>query len=477
MNRFTWLLGSLFVLFLAGLWVRRSSSVDQARRVVVILGGGFFALSLEMAWAFFYQGWAQSSGLVSSSLFVLSPLAVLLLPVVSLITCAISLGHPRANFTEKTASLLLLTLCGNALLLLSQDLFLLSAGWCLGLLPLFVSERSSSGRQRLPQLVALGSALCCLLAVLLLFFSSGLQAGVWNSSLSFWEEGRQAAPLASFIFFLLAVALRSGVFPFHTWLPVFAEQKGGPLFALLLAPQMGAYLYLRVILRLFPEEMEAVSPFWGTLALFCTIYGALLALVSSNARRALGWLSVSLFSVLFVGLETAHMEGQMGALLVWLSSGLSLTGFSLALSAAEVRLGPIDLRRHYGLANSAPVLGGLSLVLGFATVGLPGTIGFLAEDLIVHGTLISFPILGVLIVLATAANGYLIVKYYFQVFGGAASLSVPTQDLLPRERTALLGLTLVLIFLGLFPTVLARAQARILSGSGALTQHSLILKK
>src|SRR5690606_14266844 len=138
--------------------------------------------------------------------------------------------------------------------------------------------------------------------------------------------------------------------------------------------------------------------------------------------------------------ECANAVGQAGALLLWLSVGLALTGLMLAAAAVEARCGRLDLKGSAGLAARTPILARAFLLLGLAGVGLPGTLGFVSEDLLFHGVLEAFPQVGVLIVVATAMNGFNVLRLYFAVFHGPPRAAPPVGDALPRERAALLAL-------------------------------------
>jgi NADH-quinone oxidoreductase subunit M len=155
----------------------------------------------------------------------------------------------------------------------------------------------------------------------------------------------------------------------------------------------------------------------------------------------------------------------------WLASGLALTGLGLCTWAVEARVGRPDLHHFHGLAERTPVLAAFYLVLGLAVVGLPGTLDFVSEDLIVEGVLPSHPILGVVLIVAAALNAILVLRSFSYTFLGPPSARRTTRDLLVRERLALAVLAITLVGTGLLPrTVLV---SRLLSIQGTTAQESV----
>ncbi|MBN8608962.1 MAG: hypothetical protein J0L92_00120 [Deltaproteobacteria bacterium] len=275
------------------------------------------------------------------------------------------------------------------------------------------------------------------------------------------------------IFFLLAIALlvRKAVVPFHSWLPVLAERGPIAITALLISTHLGAFLASRVMLPLLPEASAEVFPWIADLALASAVYGSLLGLAQTDLRRMLGFVLTSQMGLVLVGVAEANRESLHGALLQMLALGLSSTGLLLCASQLEVRAGTTDVRQLGGAAARFPFLAGASFVLGLASIGFPGSLMFVSEDLLLHGLLGSHPIEAIGLVIVTALNGVTIVRGFFLAFLGTSRrpLGLTVPDLSTRERFVAITLAAVLLATGLTPTPLLLARERVVL---ALTRGS-----
>jgi NADH-quinone oxidoreductase subunit M len=217
---------------------------------------------------------------------------------------------------------------------------------------------------------------------------------------------------------------------------------------LFVTPMVGAYAAVRLVLPVAPDwVLHGIA----ILSLVTALYAAAMALVQREARRFFCYLFLSHSSLVFVGLETATPIGLTGALCVWVSVGLSLAGFGLTLRSIEARAGRLSLDEFHGLYGHIPTLAGLFLLTGLASVGFPGTIGFVGAELLVEGAVRVSPLVGISIVVATALNGLAVVHAYFRIFGGSRHVaSIDLRTRLP-ERVAVLALSALLLGGGLYP--------------------------
>jgi len=260
-------------------------------------------------------------------------------------------------------------------------------------------------------------------------------------------------PESSEILLLLAVMIRGGMFPFHAWVPRLFD--GAPIGTALVfvQAQMGSYLLARDTVVAPTESVLAVFNVFAVVAL---LYCAALALVQTSARRGLGYLAVSPTALVLVGFADGGQLGATGALLVILSAGFAQTGFGLALEAIEARRGTVRLDQDGGGHATTPALAASLLVLGLCTVGLPGTLAFVGEDLVFNTTLTARPLVGIAMIAATAMNGATVLRYALRIFGGKKRTN-GEGDLILRERLVLASLGAALFALGIFPQSLIAA--------------------
>ncbi len=454
-----WLSAFLAFGLFCAIVIGRGSDPRLARKLAVVVAS-LFTIAGIVATILFYNvmnptPWVDPLrviGFHEEPLLAVDSLNALLLPFASILSLSALLATPRALMTPARIGIILWQLCAVWLLFLSEDLILVAVAWVIGLMPLLPSRHtmwSLGGHIHVPYLV-----LSCVLFIAGVagIIQAGVDAQVLAPSSLLDAHGIEAyIPRWVLPAILIAVMIRKGVFPFHSWMPSLADREGTSTVALLAAPQVSLFVLIRIGLAIFPSASAEAMPWVGQIALVATLYGAVVGLGARDMRRAYGWMVVSQSSLVLVGLECANISGITGALVLWIAMGLSLTGLGLAIACIESRVNRIDLRKFYGLGVQAPILATCFLILGMASVGLPGTLGYVAEDLIAHGTLDAHPWTGIAMILATAANGFNVLRCFFRIFGGPSPEGRYVWDLLLRERLALVGLVVLLIVSGIFP--------------------------
>src|SRR5690348_3601335 len=142
-----------------------------------------------------------------------------------------------------------------------------------------------------------------------------------------------------------------------------------------------------------------------------------------------------------------------GAMVHWFVVSVSTVGLFGILRLLEVRFGEnLTASKHLGLSEHAPRLAVSFAILGLALVGLPGTLGFCSQDLLIHGALTSHPLTGLLLPIATAMNAISVFRLFTRLFLGKRRTGFTVMaDALPRERWALAAAVLFVVVGGLFP--------------------------
>src|SRR5581483_443468 len=173
-------------------------------------------------------------------------------------------------------------------------------------------------------------------------------------------------------------------------------------------------------------------------------------------RRLLALVALSQSACILAGLESRTAEGLTGALVHWIVVTVSTMGLFGILRLLEVRFGEnLSARTHLGLAEHAPRLAVFFAVFGLALVGLPGTLSFCSQDLLIHGTLMSHPLTGLLLPIATAMNAVSIFRLFSRLFLGKRRTGFTAMaDALPRERWILTAGVLFVVLGGLFPNAI-----------------------
>ena len=178
----------------------------------------------------------------------------------------------------------------------------------------------------------------------------------------------RSVPVAS-VLLLTAVLLRSGTIPVHTWVTDLFEHASFGTALLFATPITGAYLAVRLVLPVAPDWVLG-----GILivSLVTACYAAGMAAVQTEARRFFAFLFLSHTSLVLVGLELHTPISLTGALFLWLSVALSLSGLGLTLRALEARFGRLTLNRFSGLYDHSPALAVCFLLTGLGSVGFRG---------------------------------------------------------------------------------------------------------
>jgi NADH-quinone oxidoreductase subunit M len=272
----------------------------------------------------------------------------------------------------------------------------------------------------------------------------GLLALGW----AFYPQGRPTQTAWAAVPLLAAVLIRCGTVPAHCWLTDWFEHASFGNALLFVTPLTGVYAAVRLALPVAPGwALEGVA----LVALLTAVYAAGMATVQQEARRFFAYLFLSHASLVLVGLGLHTPVSLTGALALWVSVALALHGFGLTLRALEARIGRLSLADFHGLYEQSPALAMCFLLTGLASVGFPGTLGFVAAELLADGAVEGGPYVALAIVLAGALNGIAVVRVYFLLFTGTRHVSAVRLRVGPRERLAILTLAALILGGGLFP--------------------------
>lgn len=387
----------------------------------------------------------------------------------STMTLALIAASPRQKQTPQRFAHTLFTESALVGMVMSQELHLFTACWILSFLPtLRVLYRNATKNIPLRRTFFIMATVSTAFLVIAIIVIDIVTARWKTPSALYWNDlSLLAAPSPSntiaIVLLWLAALLRTGVFPFHLWLsPLFTQAPIG-LSVLCIASRPGIYLLMRAALPLVQLHITPLALITILLGVMTALYSGLVGLVQTNLRRMVSCLALSQVGLILIGASTGHAEGITGALVQWLSQGVVITILALTTSQIHSRCGTLDAHQLQGLAHSAPRLATGFLIAGLAAIGLPGTTGFIAEELLIHGAIDEYPWAATAMVIATALNGIAFLKLYIHVFFGrldAESFKITTiPDLRPRERIIVLILTFWLIAFGLMPSSMITSRA------------------
>ncbi|MDQ3556347.1 MAG: NADH-quinone oxidoreductase subunit M [Gemmatimonadota bacterium] len=438
-----------------------AASCAQAGVIRAMAGGGAevpMQNCLDVPWIAEW-GIGLRLGLDGISLFMVL-LTTLLLPLMILGSWTYIRDRERMFYA------MLLVLTGGVVgVFVSLDLFLFYVFWEAVLIPMYFLIGIWGGKERIYAAIkfflytAVGSLLMLVAIVYLYIRAQTLTGGV--STFSYWDF--LALPLTPgeqgwlFAAFALAFAIKVPIFPFHTWLPhahVQAPTAGSVVLAGVLL-KMGTYGFLRFGVPLFP--VAAGSRFVVSLALVLgvvgIIYGALVAAVQPNAKRLVAYTSVAHLGFVILGIFAFNLQGMQGALLVMIGHGLSTPMLFFLLGMLYERRHSYEIADFGGLAATLPVFAGMLVFAAMASIGLPGTSGFVSEFLVLLGTFRSHPFAALI-----ATTGVVFAAFYmlpmvqrllFNALSNPGNRSVP--DLNGREIALLMPLVVLILWIGVYP--------------------------
>jgi NADH-quinone oxidoreductase subunit M len=259
-----------------------------------------------------------------------------------------------------------------------------------------------------------------------------------------------------FIGFFVAFAVKAPLFPVHTWLPDTTEQAttGTSVLLVCILDKIGAYGMLRFCLGLLPDGSQWATPVVITLALISIVYGALVAIGQDDMLRLFGYMSVSHFGFIVLGIFVLTSQGGSGAVLYMVNHGLATAALFLVAGYLIKRRGTASIRAMGGVEKVAPVLGGLFLVFGLAALSLPGLSPFVSEILVLIAAFQHHWWTGAIAVSAIVLTAFYILWMYQRTMTGpdlVGGREAETPDLDRREVGTLAPLFVALLVFGFFP--------------------------
>ncbi|GAB08336.1 NADH-quinone oxidoreductase chain M [Gordonia araii NBRC 100433] len=263
--------------------------------------------------------------------------------------------------------------------------------------------------------------------------------------------------------FLFAFAVKAPVWPVHAWLPD-AAVAGTPSTGVLMMAVMdkvGTFAMLRFVVELFGDTAARFAPWMCALAVVSIVYGLILAIGQTDVMRLIAYTSISHFGFIVLGVFALSPQSQAGATLYMVNHGISTAALFLVAGFLTGRRSTRLIADYCGVQKVAPVLSGVFLVAGLATLSLPGLAPFVSEFLVMVGSFGRYPVAAVVATVALVGSAVYILWTYQRMMGGPAPDGAtggpssdekgPVADLGGRERLVLFPLIAALLILGFWP--------------------------
>jgi NADH-quinone oxidoreductase subunit M len=255
--------------------------------------------------------------------------------------------------------------------------------------------------------------------------------------------------------FFASFAVKVPMWPVHTWLPdahVQAPTAGSVILAGVLL-KLGGYGFIRFSLPMFPEASSTLI--WVILVLsgIAVVYTSLVALVQEDMKKLIAYSSVAHMAIVTIGLFAFNRQGLEGSMMVMLSHGLVSGALFMCVGVIYDRLHTREIARYGGLSNNMPRYAVLFMLFTMASIGLPGTSGFVGEFLSLLGawqvSSWATAICTTGIILGAAYMLYLYWRVAFGTSRNADAAAMP--DLNIREMISLGSIALVVLWMGIYP--------------------------
>ena len=325
-----------------------------------------------------------------------------------------------------------------------------------GLIPMFLIIGIWGGERRVYStfkffLYTLAGSVFMLLAIIYIFISTGTTDVETLLVYNFTTNEQLILWIAFFTSFMVKIPM----WPFHTWLPdahVEAPTAGSVILAGVLL-KMAGYGFIRFSIGFFPDASEFFAPFIFSLSVIAIIVTSLIALVQEDMKKLIAYSSVAHMGFVTLGIFTFTVQGIEGGIIQMISHGIVSAALFLCVGVVYDRLHTREIARYGGLVSKMPFYSFSFMIFILASLGLPGTSGFVGEFLVL---LSIFTINTYFAIFATTgvvlAATYSLWLYRRIIFGALIKDDLSEMfDLTRREIIIFLPLIILTIFIGLYP--------------------------
>lgn len=379
----------------------------------------------------------------------------ILLSALITILCILISWESITNKVKEFYIALLLTSAAMIGVFCSLDLFLFYVFWEAMLIPMYLIIGIWGGPRRLYATIKfflytlIGSVLM-LIGIIVIY----LKAGTFEIPTLMQMGLPYGLQIILFLAFFAAFAVKVPMWPVHTWLPdahTEAPTAGSVILAGILI-KMGAYGFLRFSLAFFPKATLALAVPMLVLSIVAIVYGALACLAQSDLKRLIAYSSVSHMGFVTLGIFSLTANGVEGAILQMINHGVVTGALFMCVGIVYDRTHSREISYYGGLASVMPIYAAFFLVFTMASIGLPGTNGFVGEFLILLGTFqakkwaAAFAATGV--ILGACYMLWLYQRVFCQKINPQIA-RLPEMNL--RETVALLPMLILVLWIGIYP--------------------------
>jgi NADH-quinone oxidoreductase subunit M len=365
---------------------------------------------------------------------------------------------------------MLLTQAGLMGVFAATDLFLFYFFWELALIPAYFLCSKWGGEKRIAVtfkffVYTFAGSLLMLVGILYVFYHSP-QHSFAISSLQNLSLGKGEGNFIFWLFFI-AFAIKMPVFPFHTWQPDTYEQAPTAVTMVLsgIMVKMGVFAVIRWLLPMLPAASVRMADIVMILAVIGMIYASLIAIRQDDMKRLVAYSSIAHIGLMAASMFSGSVSGVQGVIFQMFAHGVNIIGLWIVIDVIEQQLGTRKFSELGGLAQSAPTLAMMFVIMAFANIALPLTNSFVGEFLMFNSVFRHSAVLGAVacisIILAAVYTLWMVQKVFFGEVRREATIALKVP--VGTQLTLVILVAVVLVF-GVYP------QPMIDLGSNAVTK-------
>ena len=454
-------IGALFIFFVQS----KNSQYQSSKYVALFISLANFLLSLYLWYLFdnttsefqFLEERKWIGGFINYKVGI-DGISILFVILTAFITpiCIISVNSTIKNRLKDFLIAILLMETLMIGVFCSLDLIIFYLFFEGGLIPMFLIIGIWGGERRVYSafkffLYTLLGSVLMLIAIISIYWISGTTDVVKLYELGIDVKYQNLLWLAFFSSF----AVKTPMWPVHTWLPdahVEAPTAGSVLLAAILL-KMAGYGFIRFSLGLFPNASEYFIPMIYILSLIAIIYTSLVALMQEDMKKLIAYSSVAHMGFVTLGIFTMTQQGIEGSIFQMISHGLVSAALFLSVGVVYDRMHTRLINNYGGIVSVMPKYAVVLMIFVLGAIGLPGTSGFIGEFLILLSAFKKNILVAVIASLGVIfAAAYMLWLYKRVIFGKLLNNEIKNMtDLNRSEFLILSSLAILTIFFGFYP--------------------------
>ncbi|KIC95895.1 complex I subunit 4 family protein [Flavihumibacter solisilvae] len=362
--------------------------------------------------------------------------------------------------------LLMLSQAGLLGVFMSMDALLFYFFWELALIPLYFLCSRWGGERRIAVTFKffvytfLGS-LFMLIAMIMLYFKAG-NSFAWADFVKTAQthaSSGSSQELAIFLMLMLAFAIKMPLFPFHTWQPDTYEQtpNAGTMILSAIMAKMGVYGLLRWLVPVVPAATFQYGDNIATLAVVGMLYASFIAMQQDDLKRLVAYSSIAHIGLMILAIFVPSYSGLQGVMIQMFNHGINILGMWLVVNAIEQQFGTRKISELGGIAQKAPVLTILLVVVALANVSLPLTNAFIGEFMMFNGVLgstasqysVIYAVAAGLTIILGAVYTLRMIQRVF--YGELNTLTMNTREVSGYVQVVLSIIVVAILVIGIYP--------------------------